>query len=196
MTMLGLFFAMSLAHERIAFDKKDCAPRFTQNQIDASAPAVREGLQAFASTQHGCETIRRLDTREYDIEVFEQTLHNSTGEAPQPGIATIIAAADHAKTKSYEVILNPAFKRTSEILVFTDEPTAPAQFMAAAWAAELLHVDFYARGISLPHHPRPDFQEEWRELARQLGFPRLTHDDDSDDPSAAWRSGPRIIFWR
>jgi hypothetical protein len=193
--MLGLFFALSLAHERIVFDKKDCTPRFTQNQIDVSAPAVRDGLQAWASTPRGCETIRRLDAHEYEIEVFEETLDNSTGEAPQPGIATLIAAADHSKVKTYELILNPAFKRTSEILMFTDEPNTPAQLMAAAWAAEMLHVDFYSRGISLPHHSRADFQEEWREIARELGFPRLPHDDDFDVVSTQWRH-PRVIFWR
>jgi len=193
--MLALFFALSLAHERIAFDQKDCKPRFTQTQIDASAPAVRDGLQAFASTPIGCNAIRRLDTREYDVEVFEETLDNSTGEAPPPSIATIINAVDHAKVKSYELILNPAFKRTTEIVVFNDEPVTPAQMMAAAWAAEMLHIEYYARGISLPHHSRADFQDEWREIARQLGFPRLPH-GDGDDDAWALRSRARVIFWR
>jgi hypothetical protein len=191
--MLALFFAISLANQRIAFDPKDCTPHFP-NEIDA--PAVRDGLRAFASTPRGCEMIRRLDTREYDVEVFEETLDNSTGEAPPPSIATIIDAADHSKVKSYELILNPSFKRTNEIVVFTDEPVTPAQMMAAAWAAEMLHIEFYARGISLPHHSRSDFQEEWREIAKQLGFPRLTHGDEADDASRPWRPRARVIFWR
>ena len=73
----------------------------------------------------------------------------------------------------------------------TGEPTTPAQVMAAAWAAEMLHIDFYSRGISLPHHSRTDFQTEWREVARQLGFPYLAHGDESDEN----HRGPKVIFW-
>ena len=141
--------------------------------------------------------IRRLDTREYDIEVSPELLNNSTGEAPPPSIATIINAVDHSKVKSYELLLNPSFKPTTETLVFNDEPATPGQMMAAAWAAEMLHIEFYARGISLPHHSRADFQKEWRELARQLGFPRLAHGDSDDDASPAWsRQRARVIIWR
>ena len=190
--MLAIFLSLSLANERITFDDK-CAPHFTESQIKVSAPSVREGLAEWTSTARGCETIRRFDTREYDITVVENALEDSTGQAPPPGIATLAAAADHTKQKRYDLILNPSFKRTTETLVFHDEPNTPAQLMAAAWAAEMLHIDFYSRGISLPHHSRADFQREWRELARQLGFPRLEH-DDGDSP----RSSPsrRVIFWR
>ena len=52
--------------------------------------------------------------------------------------------------------------------------------MAAAIAGEMLHVDFYSRGISLPHHQRRDFQAEWRDTARQLGYPDMKHEDDDD----------------
>ena len=192
--MLALFLAISIANQRIAFDAKDCTPHFGG---DVSAPAIRDGLRAFASTPKGCEMIRRLDTREYNVEVSEETLEDSTGQAPPPSIATIIDAVDHGKVKKYEMLLNPSFKRTNETLVFTDEPATPAQFMAAAWAAEMLHIEFYARGISLPHHSRADFQDEWREIARQLGFPRLAHGDIDDDGVAAWnRQRARVIIWR
>jgi hypothetical protein len=50
--------------------------------------------------------------------------------------------------------------------------------MSTAWAAEMLHIDFYARGIPLPHHERPDFQERWQSVASELGFPVLQHDTD------------------
>ena len=52
--------------------------------------------------------------------------------------------------------------------------------MAAAWAAELLHIDFYSRGISLPHHQRADFQREWRAIAEELGFPTMPHGEDEE----------------
>ena len=52
--------------------------------------------------------------------------------------------------------------------------------MALAWAGEMLHVSFYAQGVSLPHHNRADFQSQWREVAAELGMPMLTHDDDDD----------------
>jgi hypothetical protein len=50
--------------------------------------------------------------------------------------------------------------------------------MATAWAAEMLHIYFYSKGISLPHHTRSDFQDEWRAMARELGFPDMRHDDE------------------
>jgi len=190
--MLAIFLAISLAKEHVTFDEK-CAPRFTPNQIEVTQPAVREGLALFTATERGCATVRRFDTREYEITVFEEDVNGSTGEAPPPGLATLLAANDHKMVKRYELILNPSFKRTSETLVFDDEPNTPARMMAAAWAAELLHVDFYSRGISLPHHTRGDFQNEWHELARQLGFPRLEH-LDGDDPRLARH--PRVFFWR
>lgn len=189
--MLGLFLAISLANERVTFDAK-CAPRFTDAQINATAPSVREGLAEWASTERGCAMIRRFDTREYEIDVIEDALETSTGEAPQPGIATLVAANDHTKVKKYELVLNPSFKTTSETLVFHDEPNEPAQLMAAAWAAEMLHIDFYSRGISLPHHSRADFQEAWREIAQQLGFPRLAHGDRDDTA----RRRAHVFFWR
>ena len=66
--------------------------------------------------------------------------------------------------------------------------------MAAAWAGEMLHIDYYARGISLPHHERTDFQEECRAIARELGFPNLRHSDDEEEPMM--RPRPRISRWR
>lgn len=190
--MLALFLAITLAKDRVTFDEK-CAPHFTANQIESTPPAIREGLALYTATERGCATARRFDAREYEIDVFEDDLDHSTGEAPPPGLATLLAANDHKTLKKYDLILNPSFQRNSEKVVFDDEPNTPARMMAAAWAAELLHIDFYSRGISLPHHTRNDFQDEWHELARQLGFPRLEH-LDSDDPRAPRR--PRILFWR
>src|SRR5438045_2426515 len=90
---------------------------------------------------------------------------------------------DAERTRAHPSIRPPPADATPMSL---DEPSAPAQLMAAAWAAEMLHIDFYAHGISLPHHARADFQEQWREIARELGFPRLPHGDT--DEIAAERS--------
>jgi len=186
-----VLFAILLAGERIQFDDH-FQPRYTAQQLTGSAAATRHGLELWAATESGRTLIRRFDTREYEIAVREEPIESGSGEAPQPGIATLMGTNDRTKVKAYTLILNPP-KPAAEIEHATkDEPYTPAQVMAAAWAAEMLHIDFYSRGISLPHHSRTDFQSEWREVAQQLGFPRLTHGDESDDR----RRGPTVIIWR
>ena len=130
--------------------------------------------------------------------MHEELLDDGTGDAPQPGIATLLIANDHTKMKTYDVILNPSFRPTpaDATPMSLDEPSAPAQLMAAAWAAEMLHIDFYAHGISLPHHARADFQEQWREIARELGFPRLPHGDTDEIAAERSRRRPTVIIWR
>ena len=186
------FFLILLAGERLRFDDH-LHPQYTARQVSDSAAATRQGLELWASTERGQALIRRFDTPEYEIDVREDRIENGSGEAPQPGIATLMGTNDHRKLKSYTLVLNPATRPPIDAQrVGNDEPYTPAQVMAAAWAAEMLHIDFYSRGISLPHHGRADFQEEWREAARELGFPGLTHGDDSDDR----RRGPTVIIWR
>jgi len=68
------------------------------------------------------------------------------------------------------------------------EPSTITEMMAAAWAGEMLHIAFYARGISLPHHQRADFQQEWHVMATELGFPNLAHDDGDESPRGGGRS--------
>jgi hypothetical protein len=185
------FFVILLAAEGVHFDDH-LKPQFTAHQISATSAATRDGLELWAATERGRNEIRRFDTSEYEIIVLEDRIDSASGEAPQPGIATLLGANDRAKLKSYELILNPEFRPAVEATrMSSGEPTTPAQAMAAAWAAEMLHIDFYSRGISLPHHSRADFQEEWREVASQLGFPYLAHGDESDN-----RRGPNVIFWR
>jgi hypothetical protein len=186
------FFVILLAAERVHFDDH-LKPQFTAHQISATSAATRDGFELWAATERGRNEIRRFDTSEYQIIVLEDRIDSASGEAPQPGIATLLGASDRAKLKTYELILNPEFRPAVEATAMSSgEPTTPAQVMAAAWAAEMLHIDFYSRGISLPHHSRADFQKEWREVARELGFPFLAHGDESDDH----RPGPRVIFWR
>ena len=185
------FFVILLAAERVHFDAH-LAPQFTAHQISATSAATRDGLDLWAATERGRNEIRRFDSSEYQVIVVEDRIDSASGEAPQPSIATLLGASDRAKLKTYELVLNPEFRPAVEATAMsTGEPTTPAQVMAAAWAAEMLHIDFYSRGISLPHHSRADFQTEWREVARQLGFPYLAHGDESDEN----HRGPKVIFW-
>src|SRR6266542_2524741 len=163
--------AILLAGEAVRFDP---APRFTLRQLRHTAAATRAGLARWAATEHGRQIINALAAKEYDIIVLEDDADRSAGSAPQPGLATLASAGNHTKVKSYVVVLNPAF--------FGDGKTA--EMMSTAWAAEMLHVWFYAQGISLPHHPRPDFQETWRAMAAELGFPAMRHDDEEE--AACW----------
>lgn len=183
-----------LAGERIRFDSM-VRPQFTDEQVRNTSDATRAGLSKFASTEYGQRLIRRFNTGEYEIVVTEDANESGTGRAPQPGIATLAAASDRSRLKTYELILNPTtFVMPKGMTALPwHEPATAAEFMAAAWAGEMLHIDFYAKGISLPHHPRTDFQEEWRILAEELGFPTLTHDDGDE---GARRSPRRVIVIR
>jgi hypothetical protein len=183
-----------LAGERIRFDSV-LQPQFTENQIRSTSDATRAGLSKFASTEYGQRLIRRFSSSEYEIVVTEDADESGTGRAPQPGIATLAAASDRARVKTYDLILNPTTFHLPKGMTALPwhEPASAADVMAAAWAGEMLHIDFYARGISLPHHQRPDFQEEWRILAEELGFPALTHDDGDE---GLVRSTRRVIVIR
>lgn len=178
MPFVHVVFAILLAGEPVHFDP---APQFTLRQARRTAAATRAGLVRWAATPHGREIIDYLARREYDVIVLEDGGDQSAGSAPQPGIATLAFANDHAKVKSYVVVLNPWYFR--EIKGMTPMPTEAAtmaDLMSAAWAAEMLHVYFYAHGVSLPHHPRHDFQETWRVMASELGYPTMQHDDDDE----------------
>ena len=55
-----------------------------------------------------------------------------------------------------------------------------ASYCTTFLKAEMLHIYFYSQGISLPHHERSDFQDEWRAVAAELGMPGVTHNDDDE----------------
>src|SRR5206468_7704240 len=96
-------------------------------------------------------------------------------------LGTLVASGDHRALKSYAVILNPEFRLAQGRNIFpSSQPATQTDMMAAAFAGEMLHVDFYSRGISLPHHQRADFQDEWRAIARELGYPDMQHEDDEE----------------
>ena len=125
--------------------------------------------------------LRRFATNEYTIVVIENVDGGEVGSAPEPGIATLVAAKDHSIAKSYEIVLHPLpFSLPDGATALPNQAATPADQMAAAWAAEMLHIDFYSRGISLPHHQRADFQREWRAIATELGFPTMLHGEDEE----------------
>jgi len=176
-----------LAGERIRFDA-NATPAFTENQFTHSADATRSGLAKWATTPRGRSLILRFNSAEYDVTIREDDQDTGAGRAPQPALATLVAASDHTKTKPYDLILNPTFKLPNGAIPVSKDPSTPTDMMAAAWAAEMLHIDYYARGISLPHHSRADFQSEWRVMAAELGFPYLPHGDESEAPPRRWRT--------
>ncbi len=181
-----------LASEAVAFDS-NLMPHFSANQIANSAEATRMGLVKWATTEHGRKLIGYFTSGEYRITVSEEALEDGFGSAPQPGLAMLVAANDPAAVKAYELVLNPRlFSVPKGMVPLPNQPATAADVMAVAWAAEMLHIYFYSRGISLPHHQRDDFQDEWRVMAAELGFPSMTH-DDAEEQRPVRRRRPRII---
>lgn len=147
----------------------------------SASPATLNGFARVAKTEHGKQLVAFLDTSEFEVRVVEDANEGGAGRAPQPGLATLVASRDHSIVKSYEIILNPTrYTLPAGMIALPNQASTPTDLMAAAWAAELLHTYFYARGISLPHHDRDDFQEWWSAMARELGFPALQHSDEEE----------------
>lgn len=154
-------------------------PQFSREQLRRVSQPTREGLAKWAATEQGRNLLARFNRQDYQIFVIEDGDERGLGRAPQPAIGTMISSGDPSKLKVYRLVLNPAVAEAplAGTPVFR-EPRTAAERMAAAWAGEMLHIDFYAQGIVLPHHGRADFQREWRKVAAQLGFPDLEHDDE------------------
>ncbi len=183
--------ALILAGEPVQFDAA-ARPAFSAVQLRNSFDATRSGLQRWAATDEGQRIMHRFDPKEFRVIVEEDPNEGGAGRAPQPGIATLIAANDHSKMKVYTLILNPTYGVSRGVIAVPGHPATPSDLMAIAWAGEMLHISYYARGISLPHHQRPDFQSEWHEVAAELGYPAMPH----ADPSEAQPARPRLIIWR
>ncbi|HEV8435701.1 MAG TPA: hypothetical protein VGR95_19985 [Thermoanaerobaculia bacterium] len=184
-------YGIVLAGEPVHLDASEKIA-FTEAQVRATSAATREGLVRLASTPDGRRMLRHFGTAEYTIVVTERDDDSEVASAPEPGIATLVAANDHSIRKTYEIVLHPLpFSLPDGATALPNQAATPADQMAAAWAAELLHIDFYSRGISLPHHQRADFQREWRALAKELGFPAMLHGDDDE---RAGTSTGRVIF--
>lgn len=167
-----------LAGDRIAFDA-DFHPHFTANQITSTAAATRAGLERWARTASGQAILRRFQTSDRTVIVTEDPAETTPGRAPQPGLETLLGANNPKVRKHYTLILNPTiasqYDNGSEIDLGLARTSTDV--MALAWAGEMLHVDFYADGIPLPHHERSDFQDRWLAVATQLGMPNATHGD-------------------
>ena len=188
---LAILCAILLAGEPLHVDAAR-AISFTENQRRGSAEPVRAGLVRWAATAHGRAIFDRFMTDEYAVIVREEPAEGGSGLAPQPGIATLAASDDRTQTKTYVIVLDPAPVTIPQGMTpLPNQPTTTADVMAAAWAAEMLHVSFYARGISLPHHQRSDFQEQWLAVAAELRMPSLTHGEEDDRESR--RATMRVI---
>jgi len=183
--------ALILAGEPVQFDAA-ARPQFSALQVRNSFDATRSGLVRWAATGEGQRIMNRFDPKEYRVIVEEDPNEGGAGRAPQPGIATLVAANDHSKIKVYTLILNPTYGVSRGVIPVAGHPATPSDLMAIAWAGEMLHISFYARGISLPHHNRPDFQEQWHKVAAELGYPAMPH-TDGNEPTP---TRPRIIIWR
>lgn len=165
-----------LAGERLRFDAK-FNPQFSERQVASTAQATREGLARWAATDQGKRIIARFEGGDREVNVVESVAEKGVGRAPRPAMMTMLATNDRTKVKRYELVLNPSLARQYENAssLAWGLPRNSAEVMAAAWAAEMLHIDFYARGIPLPHHQRSDFQERWRQVAAELGLTSLEH---------------------
>ncbi len=171
-----LVLLVLFAGEKVPFGA-DLLPHFTAHQISATSAATRAGLERWARTDEGRAILRRLQENDRTVIVKDDPEEESPGRAPQPSLETLLSANNPKVQKRYELILNPAiaaqYDTGSEIDLGL--PRTAADVMALAWAGEMLHIDFYARGIPLPHHERADFQERWTAVAAQLGLPNATH---------------------
>jgi hypothetical protein len=183
--------AFVLAGEPLSFDA-GLQPRFSESQLRSCAPSTREGLTRWAATANGRRMLEHFNSNEYSVRVMEDPAESGAGRAPQPGLATLIAAADHSRLKRYDLILNPGYGAATRFDAVPGKPSTPGDMMAVAWAAEMLHIYYYSKGISLPHHERADFQQDWREIAGELGFPSVKH-DGSEAPDVSRRA--RVTYW-
>jgi hypothetical protein len=180
-----------LAGEVVRFDESQ-SPVFTLRQLQHTDAVTRAGLTRWAETDEGRALLARFRGSEYEVVVLEDRGEPALGRAPQPGLATLLSWSNTSALKTYTLILNPALAAEYEQPKGNRSRLAlrPEDILAAAWAGEMLHIDFYSRGIVLPHHHRADFQERWRAVANQLRLSFLTHGDEDEVPSRAessWR---------
>ncbi len=179
---LAVLLVIYLSSESVRFDAQH-RPVFSAHQIVTTAASTRAGLTKWAATAEGRAILERMRGDDREVTIVEDSREIGIGRAPQPNPGTLLAAKDEQQVKQYRLILNPALaaQYNNPAAIDLGFPRSAADVMAAAWAAEMLHIDFYARGISLPHHERDDFQERWMTVAGQLGFGHMTHGIENDD---------------
>lgn len=167
-----------LAGEPVTFSRR-WVPEFTAAQVEKTVSSTRRGLAKWALTKEGRAWVEKWRSGEFEVIVVENAAREALGEAPAPGLATLAASDDRTKLKRFTINLNPymAADFTRERVRYAEIPT-PDDAMALAWAGEMLHVSFYASGIALPHHGRPDFKQRWHDVAMQLGFGKVAHGEN------------------
>jgi hypothetical protein len=191
---LAVLAVVLLAGEPVRFDQSFSAS-FTRAQVAQTSAATRAGLVKWAATAEGRRLLERFTSSEYEVVVTEDLTASGIGSAPQPGAATMLASASPSTRKRYELILNPSrFRLPEGMTPLPNQPTTTAELMATAWAAEMLHIEFYSRGITLPHHERGDFQDAWRDVAAQLGFPAMRHGEPEDTGSRIYERREPIVI--
>jgi hypothetical protein len=167
-----------LAGDPLSFDSA-YKPQFTANQLRDTDAATRNGLTRWAATAEGHRILDYCVDNKLVVTVVEDTDEPGIGRAPDPRLQNLVAAANHKRVRNFELVLNPRFFSIPQGWTpLPNEPSTPSDAMAAAWAGEMLHIYFYARGIDLPHHSRGDFQDQWHEVASELGMPSMEHGDD------------------
>ena len=173
---LAVLFVIYLSSESVRFDAQQ-RPVFSAHQIATTASSTRAGLTKWAATAEGRAIIGRMRGDDREVTIVEDDREIGVGRAPQPDTNTLLAAKDERQVKQYRLILNPklAAQYNHPAAIDLGFPRSAADVMAAAWAAEMLHIDFYARGITLPHHDRADFQERWQLVVAAMGMPRVDH---------------------
>jgi hypothetical protein len=168
-----------LAGAPVTFDA-ELRPRFTKVQLSSAAKVTLQGFDRWARTEEGRSIIRRVSASDRTVIIEEDPDQPSLGRAPQPVFTILLAARNPAVHKQYAIVLNPSLAAQFDngTAAEGEGPRSAADAMALAWAAEMLHIDFYADGVALPHHERADFQERWRAVTRQLGFLNASHGND------------------
>src|SRR5688572_3262035 len=89
-----------LGGERIRIGA-DSTIEFTASQIRRSEASTRAGLMRWAATAHGRRLLSAFAKNQDKIVVIEDREEEGAGRAPQPGMATLLAAADPAQMKVY-----------------------------------------------------------------------------------------------
>src|SRR5512142_1417947 len=144
---LALAVVFILAGDPLTFDAA-FTPQFTPNQMHATADATRVGLVRWAATAEGQKLIRYCADNGLVVTVTEDGDEAGLGRAPDPRLANLVAAAHHSRVHNFDIVLNPRFFQLPDgMKPLPNEPATPADAMAAAWAGEMLHIYFYARGI-------------------------------------------------
>src|SRR5688500_11178672 len=138
-----LAFSLWLAGEPVSFDRDD-VPRFTQAQVARTSIHTRVGLVRWANTGQGRSLLEYFRSLGCEIIVVESAREDGIGRAPQPGLATLVAAGQGKGRQAYQLILHPHTFHIKSNLKLHHQPETRSDLMTVAWAAEMLHIYFYS----------------------------------------------------